>query len=216
MPAPRKFRSGEAEIFIQWLKDRGADVLAPMSQWEVIRFVANGETSVIYQRKDGRLTWTGQGGAAWGAFKGRRQWMPGKRVKRKGRKQHIEALVARDGQTCWYCGFLLEWEEMTVEHMVSLSSGGPNHLDNLVIACEPCNQEAHTKSVSEKPFHIFRNYPLDANAFDMTGLRGTSALASVDLFHSPDFHGRTPIQLRGQCLAVPLWLDPLEYWPWLG
>jgi len=150
MAAPYHVNKAQLKIFTQWLRDRGADVLAPMNQWELIRFVANEETSVLYTQKSGRLTWTGETEKAWDCFKGKGQWMPGTAKKRKPKGQYIEALIRRDGPTCWYCRTMLDFVEMTTEHLVARSSGGPHHMDNLVIACQPCNERAHTMSVPEK------------------------------------------------------------------
>ena len=154
MAAPRHIKPDTLKVFTQWLRDQGADVLSPLNQWELLRFVANGQTSILYTQKSGRLTWTGETEKAWDCFKNRGKWSPGPKTKKRPegmqRAQYLEALVARDGQTCWFCGCLLDWLEMTIEHLVSKSVGGPNHLDNFVLACEPCNSEAHTMSVAEK------------------------------------------------------------------
>ena len=40
---------------------------------------------------------------------------------------------------CMYCSDLLDFENATVEHLISRSSGGTNHLTNLNIACAACN-----------------------------------------------------------------------------
>ncbi len=153
MPSPRRLRPHEIETFTQWLRDRGADVLVPMSEWEVLRFVANDQTSILYRNKNDELTWTGEADKAWAAFKGRRKWQAGKTTasgNSKRRPQKLHALITRDGKACWFCFQELEDSEITIEHLVARSSGGPNHLDNLVIACEPCNAKAHTMSVAEK------------------------------------------------------------------
>ncbi len=45
-------------------------------------------------------------------------------------------LLVTNGQVCAYCGATgpLEWE-----HIIPTSRGGPNTIDNLVLACRSCN-----------------------------------------------------------------------------
>ena len=41
---------------------------------------------------------------------------------------------------CFYCGFELEWEESTADHIIPRAEGGSNDRANLVIACNSCNE----------------------------------------------------------------------------
>ncbi len=45
----------------------------------------------------------------------------------------------RDGFTCQYCGATPPRVILHVDHIVPVASGGENHDDNLITACEPCN-----------------------------------------------------------------------------
>lgn len=45
----------------------------------------------------------------------------------------------RDGYTCQYCGAKASDVELHVDHIVPVSKGGGNGLDNLVTACATCN-----------------------------------------------------------------------------
>lgn len=45
-------------------------------------------------------------------------------------------VLERDGFRCRYCGHA---GELHVDHVVPVSRGGTNAIDNLVTACEPCN-----------------------------------------------------------------------------
>ncbi len=56
---PRK-KLGTITAFRTWLSQVGADVLAPTNEWEMIRWQANGVTSVIYQNKKGDRTYVGE------------------------------------------------------------------------------------------------------------------------------------------------------------
>jgi 5-methylcytosine-specific restriction endonuclease McrA len=57
------------------------------------------------------------------------------------RKRRCAVLVRRDGDTCWWCDIALTDAIRTVDHVIPLSAGGSNRLDNLVLACEACNAE---------------------------------------------------------------------------
>ena len=40
---------------------------------------------------------------------------------------------------CFFCGCLLSRRTMTFDHLLPRSKGGRNELENLVLACCPCN-----------------------------------------------------------------------------
>lgn len=40
---------------------------------------------------------------------------------------------------CSYCGCELNWGTATLDHVVPRSKGGTDSMDNLVLACQPCN-----------------------------------------------------------------------------
>lgn len=75
-----------------------------------------------------------------GRWEGRRVSRPSK----TRRKALIEAVVARDGNFCWYClrPFAEPFENglvATLDHVIPISRGGANHMDNFRAACRPCN-----------------------------------------------------------------------------
>lgn len=45
----------------------------------------------------------------------------------------------RDGHQCQYCGKVFSPSELTLDHVVPRSQGGPRTWDNIVTACRPCN-----------------------------------------------------------------------------
>lgn len=53
----------------------------------------------------------------------------------------------RDGYTCQYCG--RQVGDLTIDHIVPKSKGGPHAWDNLVSACKPCNHRKGGKSLGE-------------------------------------------------------------------
>lgn len=61
--------------------------------------------------------------------------------KRKGLSKSLRFKVFnRDGFTCQYCGQQPPRVVLEVDHMVPVSSGGSDHLENLTTACFDCNR----------------------------------------------------------------------------
>ncbi len=48
-------------------------------------------------------------------------------------------LGKRDAFTCQYCGLALSSDDLTIEHVLPRSRGGPTTWENCVSACEECN-----------------------------------------------------------------------------
>lgn len=57
----------------------------------------------------------------------------------------VRRLAERDGWECHYCGVSIP----QVEHRTPRSRGGSNRLDNLVLACQPCNSAKGTMTDEE-------------------------------------------------------------------
>ena len=53
------------------------------------------------------------------------------------RKITRRAVFARDNWTCQYCG---SRANLTVDHVVPRSKGGPSSWENIVASCAPCNR----------------------------------------------------------------------------
>lgn len=60
---------------------------------------------------------------------------PGQNWARKIRKKWMKA-----GPRCYWCRTKLDWATLTIDHRIPLYRGGSNQEDNLVPACQPCNQ----------------------------------------------------------------------------
>lgn len=65
--------------------------------------------------------------------------MTRRRMSKKDRDRRIASMIKRDGQACWWCKRPLERAEITIEHVKPVSAGGTNRLQNLRLACGPCN-----------------------------------------------------------------------------
>ena len=69
---------------------------------------------------------------------------------RLGRRQRI---FRTDHGECVYCG---STTQLTIDHFVPLSQGGLDQTDNLVTACEPCNQRKANGTPPQLRFGRFR------------------------------------------------------------
>lgn len=57
-----------------------------------------------------------------------------------------EEIKRRDGYCCVYCGAT---EDLTIDHVVPLSKGGPTDASNCQTACRTCNQAKGSLSLAE-------------------------------------------------------------------
>ena len=55
----------------------------------------------------------------------------------------------RDNYTCQYCGNKFLKHQLTLDHVVPKSRGGPKSWQNLTTCCVPCNQRKGDKTPSE-------------------------------------------------------------------
>ncbi len=155
--AARNAASGaatEMARFQAWLVERGA-VLEPLtSEWELLRVRSIEGLHVAYRNKAGKETWPAALMEMREAFREGRliPLSPNDRPRRKLRGR-VQTIADRDGLWCWFCqiGFLnVDSREITIEHLVPRAHDGPDHISNLVLACEPCNKEAGNRSAAEK------------------------------------------------------------------
>lgn len=135
--------------FLEFLAARGAEVLQPTNEWEVVRFRAGGTTAVVYTNKTGSLRAQGVALEALNAFASNGSWHAGIATKRRNRSNHIDTLLSRDGDRCFLCRKPLG-DDITVEHLVPLAQGGPNRHANLALAHSACNLRMGHLSLMEK------------------------------------------------------------------
>ncbi len=57
-----------------------------------------------------------------------------------------EEIKRRDGYSCCYCGAT---EDLTIDHVIPLSKGGPTDASNCQTACRTCNQAKGSLSLAE-------------------------------------------------------------------
>lgn len=82
-------------------------------------------------------------------------------AKRSVSKRTRFEVFKRDGFTCQYCGSHPPQSIMHVDHVMPVSKGGSNHIDNLITACQSCNLgksnvllSSVPKSINEKASEI--------------------------------------------------------------
>ena len=137
--------------FEAFLSERGAEVLLPTNEWEIIRFRTPRATSIVYKNKEGEVTWFGEAEEAWTNYRHGGAWRAQPSTKLKGRGgNEIATLIERDGDLCFFCLLKMEVSEMTIEHLVSRTHNGPNHISNKFLAHAVCNSLAGNLSAPEK------------------------------------------------------------------
>ena len=53
-------------------------------------------------------------------------------------KAAVFELSRRFGWVCWYCGVKLCLDTVSLDHIISLSDGGADEIDNLALCCRWC------------------------------------------------------------------------------
>ena len=62
----------------------------------------------------------------------------------------VVALLVRQ-TSCCFCGIPLLMEDKTIEHLVPKSVGGSEEIENLAVACQPCNNKKGSRIVDPTP-----------------------------------------------------------------
>ena len=68
--------------------------------------------------------------------------------KSTGKRKRFE-IFKRDNFTCQYCGAQPPDVVLVCDHITPIALGGSNDLENLITACEPCNQGKAAKPLNE-------------------------------------------------------------------
>lgn len=133
----------------EWLRSKGAEVLEPTNEWEVLRFRADYVTHVVYRNAKDALTINMRTRHIIDCFLGGKAWSAGVGVQRIRYTTDYRALFKRDGECCFLCRLPLG-HDATVEHLVPVVHGGPNHLANKALAHAECNSKLGHLSAMEK------------------------------------------------------------------
>ena len=133
--------------FKKWIQNQGGEILPCTNEYEELRFRGS-QVGVLYKSGKTSNPYTTK---TITCFRKKIIWS-GKPVnigrKTTYRKQKIK-ILERDGDKCFFCGESLG-VDITVEHLIALSSGGTNSLSNMVLAHKRCNSMASNKPLNEK------------------------------------------------------------------
>ncbi len=72
-------------------------------------------------------------------------------------------IYVRDGNRCQYCGKRFSTSELSLDHVIPLSRGGPSTWENVVCACLPCNVRKGNRSPDEAGLKL-RHVPVKPKA----------------------------------------------------
>ena len=142
-------KSKGIKAFEARMVEAGGELLGPTNPYEVTRFRTRHGVGVIYTGKRGE-TWNAEAIAARDHLDAHKGSLAPVAV--KGRRKDtatVTRLLERDGDTCFFCRQPLDGD-VTVEHLVAIAHGGPNHISNLFLAHAGCNQKAGHLSAPEK------------------------------------------------------------------
>ncbi|GGD20019.1 HNH endonuclease [Aureimonas glaciei] len=151
----------DLEAFKVWLGRRGAEVLATTNAYEVLRVRTSSGVHVVHKNRRGRQTWPSLLSEIVDLYLdgGSPRLSPTARTRRSSRlRQRYSVLITRDGEGCFFCGQPVPKPDEechrdmapSVEHLVAITHGGPNHLSNAYLAHSRCNNIAGDISAVEK------------------------------------------------------------------
>ena len=69
--------------------------------------------------------------------------------RRRISKDVRKALWERLNRKCGYCGMKIGLPEVTIDHMVPLSRGGADCIDNMICSCKMCNELKRNRTIEE-------------------------------------------------------------------
>lgn len=138
--------------FEEWLRSQGCEILPLTNEFELIRFRGKLGTGVLYRSKNGGMSVSSRMVFdALNCFNSAKKWHgKGKPSKRSGGSKHKRELIDRDGLYCFYCGNEFLPKDLTQEHLHAVCQGGSDRIENKVLACKDCNDEAGIMPVIEK------------------------------------------------------------------
>lgn len=128
--------------FKEYLKSQGIFLQPIHKPEELIRFSDQHGVSILYTANANAKRMTGRMHYAWTCFCQNRQRMQGYR---KAVPSKVQLLLERDGDECFLCCQKLG-DDITVDHLVAKSKGGPDHLDNYVLMHRRCNNLCEDRS----------------------------------------------------------------------
>lgn len=140
--------------FTKWLRGAGCEILPVTNEYEEVRFKGK-KTGILY--KSGKVS-NNYTQHAVNCFTFKKYWNGGpiKTGRGKYNKKHKKILIERDGTKCFMCGQEMG-DDITLEHLVPLCSGGKNSLSNMVLMHEKCNRSLGNMPIHQKISKIIKS-----------------------------------------------------------
>lgn len=129
--------------------------------YEVARFIANDEICVIYEGKKGCKGNNPLAKKIVESFYQKKMINIQDSKRKPLKNQFYEKLLKRDGNKCFYTEKELSFEEASIEHLIPLSKGGKNNLDNLVLCLKEENAKMANLPLVEKIKYKISNLSID-------------------------------------------------------
>lgn len=67
-----------------------------------------------------------------------------------------DAILARDGYICWLCHRSVKYSDLSFDHVIPLSKGGPHSPENIRVSHWKCNYRKRAKILSEADLALLR------------------------------------------------------------
>lgn len=69
--------------------------------------------------------------------------------RRRMNPEERRAIWERENRRCGYCGLKIGINEVTIDHKIPISRGGPDCLDNMICCCKGCNEYKSDRTIEE-------------------------------------------------------------------
>jgi len=145
-PVAKHFK--DFDVYLDWI---GAEKMPLTNPYETHRFIADEIVCVVYRNKKGGASFSSdKAEEIINAFVEKKTINVSGTKRKRFEREMKERLFARDGDDCFYTAVKLTMETASIEHLIPLSKGGKNNLDNLVLCTKESNQLMGNKPLIEK------------------------------------------------------------------
>lgn len=103
--------------------------------------------------------------------------------------RYLAILARGDADDCAYCGVELDDTNRTVDHVVPIAQHGNNHLDNLALACAPCNTSKANRTVEQWRGGVAQRQIVDGAVVPKTPKKKRHAIPPTPAPGHVDSHG---------------------------
>lgn len=135
--------------FIEFAEGLGGQPLTPTNPYEAYRYLRDGSVGIVYRNdRNERFQCVGKAELDYKIMLTQKPLQAMGATKRAASHRR---LILRDGNECWYCAFRpLPNQLLTIEHLLARRHGGNHKIENLALACQPCNVEADDLPITQK------------------------------------------------------------------